>query len=143
MAVEPWSMPLADVSSILGSVPFFSGFSKKQLRVVAEGGKEYKYKPGQKIVEEGKAGAGFYLILDGNVEVRKGGRLWATLSKGQFFGEMSVIDEQPRSADVVAIQITHCFTLSTKVFFALIRQHPEIGLLILNELVKRLRAAQA
>lgn len=136
-------MPLADVLSVLGSVPLFSGFNKKQLRMLAEGGIEYRYKPGQEIVKEGKAGAGLYLVLDGKVEVRKGRRILATLSNGEFFGEMSLIDEQPRSADVVAVQPTHCFTLSTKVFFTLIRQHPELGLFVLKELVKRLRAAQS
>jgi len=143
MAAEPWSIPLTDVLSFLSSVPFFSGFNEKQLRALAEAGTEYRYKPGQEIVAEGRVGDGFYIVLDGKVEVLKGKRVLATLSNGQFFGEMSLIDEQPRSADVVAIQPTHCFALSTKAFFTLVRKHPELGLLLLKEAVKHLRAVQA
>ena len=142
MAAEPWSMTLADVTSALASVPLFSGFSQKQIRLVAERGREYKYKAGTAIVEDGSIGVGFYMVLNGRVEVRKGPRVLARLSNGQYFGEMSLIDGEPRSADVLAVQPTECFTLSTQVFYALIKQHPELALLMLKELAKRLRAAQ-
>jgi CRP-like cAMP-binding protein len=56
---------------------------------------------------------------------------------------MSLIDEQPRSADVVAVQPTTCFTISTWVFSALIKQHPELALPMLKEFAKRLRSAQS
>lgn len=131
------------IASELGSVPFFSGLNAKQLKTVVETGRELSYKQGDTIVEEGKMGVGFYMIIDGKVEVRKGGKVLATLSKGQFFGEMSLIDEKPRSADVVAVQPTKCFTLSTWVFSALIKEHPELVLPMLKELAKRLRTAQS
>jgi CRP/FNR family cyclic AMP-dependent transcriptional regulator len=132
----------SNVSSALGSVPFFSGLDSKQLKMVAGSGRQMTYKPGDKIVEEGTQGVGFYMVIDGKVEVRRGSRVLATLSKGQFFGEMSLIDEQPRSADVFAVQPTKCFTLSTWVFSSLVKQHPELALPLLRELAKRLRAAQ-
>jgi CRP-like cAMP-binding protein len=111
--------------------------------MVIETGKELSYNSGDTIVEEGRTGVGFYMIIDGKVEVRKGRKVLATLSKGQFFGEMSLIDGKPRSADVVAIQPTRCFTLSTWVFSALIKEHPELVLPMLKELAKRLRTAQS
>ena len=73
MSAEPWSMTLADVSSALRSVPLFSDFSERQLRMVAESGREYKYKPGHRLVEQGTPGERFYMILDGKVEIRKAG----------------------------------------------------------------------
>jgi CRP-like cAMP-binding protein len=132
-----------DVTSALASVPFFTGLDQKQLKTMASSGKEFSYKTGDAIVEEGTMGIGFYLVLDGKVEVRKGSKVLATLSKGQFFGEMSLIDEEPRSADVVAVQPTKCFTLSTWVFSSLVKQHPELAMPMLKELAKRLRAAQS
>jgi len=135
-------MSLGDVISALASVPLFSGFSQKQIRLVAESGREYKYKAGATIVEDGSVGLGFYMVLNGGVEVRRGPRVLATLSNGQYFGEMSLIDGEPRSADVLAVQPTECFTLSTQVFYDLIKRHPELALVMLRELVKRLRAAQ-
>jgi CRP/FNR family cyclic AMP-dependent transcriptional regulator len=136
-------MTLTDVSSALECVPFFSRFNRKRLRTVVESGKEYKYKPGHTIVKEGTEGVGFHMIPDGKVEVRKGRKILATLSKGQFFGEMSLIDEQPGSADVVTVEPTQCFVLSSSAFSALVKKHPELALLMLMELVKRLRLAQS
>jgi len=135
-------MTLTDVSSALGSVPLFSEFSKRQLRMIAESGREYKYKPVYRLVEKGTTGDRFYLVLDGKVEIRKGDRVLAALSKGQFFGELSLIDEQPWAADVVAVQTTHCLTLSKRVFSILTTRHPELDRLILREVVKRLRSAE-
>jgi CRP-like cAMP-binding protein len=133
----------ADIPSALKAVPFFSGLDMRQLKTIAESGKEMTYKSGDTIVEEGTMGVGFYMVIDGKVEVRKGAKTLAKLSKGQFFGEMSLIDEEPRSADVVAVQPTKCFTLSTWVFSALIKQHPELALPMIKELAKRLRGAQS
>jgi len=142
MTAEPWSMALADVSSALGSVSLFSAFSKRQLRMIAESGREYKYKSGFRLVEAGATGDRFYLVLDGKVEIRKGGRVLAMLSRGQFFGELSLIDEKPWAADVIAVQPTHCLTLSKRVFSALTRRHPELVQIILKEVVRRLRVAE-
>ena len=142
MAAEPWSMTLTDISSALGSVSLFSAFSKRQLRMIAESGREYKYKTGFRLVETGTTGDRFYLILDGKIEIRKGGRVLAVMSKGQFFGELSLIDEKPWAADVIAVQDTHCLTLSKRVFSTLTRRHPELVQLILKEVVRRLRVAE-
>jgi CRP/FNR family cyclic AMP-dependent transcriptional regulator len=132
-----------DAASLLGSVPFFSGLDEKKLKTIAAQGKELTYKEGGTIVDEGTMGVGFYLILDGKAEVRKGAKLLATLGKGQFFGEMSIIDEKPRSADVVAVAPTRCWALTSWAFGSLVKSHPEIALMMLKEMVKRLRAAQS
>lgn len=130
-------------ASMIGSVPFFSGLDEKKRKTVAGQGKELNYKAGDSIVDEGTMGVGFYLILDGKAEVRKKGKVLATLGKGQFFGEMSLIDEQPRSADVFAVAPTKCWALTSWAFNALVKTHPEIALGMLKEVVKRLRAAQS
>jgi len=133
----------SELSSVLGSVSFFSGLDRKQLKALAQGGRSRSFKAGDNIVSEGDMGIGFYLILDGRVEVRKGGKVLATLSKGQFFGEMSLIDEERRSADVLAVEPTNCFLLTPWVFTGLIKKHPPIAMGMLKELAKRLRAAQS
>ena len=66
----------------------------------------------------------------------------ATLSKGQFFGELSLIDGQPWAADVVAVETIHCLRLSKRVFSKLTWLHPELVRPILREVVKRLRVAE-
>jgi CRP-like cAMP-binding protein len=127
---------------MIGSVPFFGGLDEKARTSIAAQGKVLSYKAGDPIVDEGTMGVGFYLILDGKAEVRKGTKVLASLGRGQFFGEMSLIDRQPRSADVVAVAPTKCWALTSWAFGALVKRHPNIAMLMLREMVKRLRAAQ-
>ena len=132
-----------DAASLIGNVPFFAGLDEKRRKSIASEGKEISYKAGDKIVEEGSMGVGFYLVLDGKAEVRKGTKVLASLGKGQFFGEMSLIDEQPRSADVVAVAPTKCWALSSWSFASVVKANPEIPMMMLKEMVRRLRAAQS
>jgi len=132
-----------DTASMLGTVPFFSGLDEKKRKSLVSEGKEMTYKAGDSIVREGAMGVGFYLILDGRAEVRKGDKVLATLGRGQFFGEMSLIDELPRSADVIAVTPIKCWALTSWAFAALVKANPEVALHMLKELVKRLRAAQS
>lgn len=132
-----------DAASMLGSVPFFAGLDEKKRKSLAAQGKEMSFKAGDSIVDEGTMGVGFYLVLDGKAEVRKGDKVIASLGSGQFFGEMALIDERPRSADVVATAPTKCWALTAWAFSAIVKTNPEIALVMLKEMVKRLRAAQA
>ena len=128
---------------MIGSVPFFSGLNAKDKKRLLAQGKEISYKAGNMIVAEGTTGVGFFLILEGKAEVRKKGKVLATLSKGQFFGEMSLIDDLPRSADVIALQPTKCWAITSWSFASLIKAQPKLALGMLKEVVKRLRAAQS
>ncbi|MDE1853802.1 MAG: cyclic nucleotide-binding domain-containing protein [Thaumarchaeota archaeon] len=132
-----------DAVALLADVPFFEGIDNKTRKAVAQAGKEVSFKAGDFVVGEKGVGVGFYLVLEGRVEVRKGSKVIATLGRGQFFGEMSVIDGQPRSADVVATAPTKCWVLPAWSFAGLIKAHPEVALPMLKELVKRLRAAMS
>ena len=125
--------------AVFASVPIFSSLNSKELEAVAKAGKQQSYEAGKTIVEEGRTGVGFFFILEGDVEVRQQGRVLAKLGKGQFFGEMSLIDGQPRTADVVAVRPTECFVLSAWSFAALVKTEPKISLGVMKELVRRLR----
>ena len=131
-----------DPATLLATVPLFSGLDNKKRNSISTQGKVMSYKAGDNIVEEGAMGVGFYLILDGKAEVRKGAKVLANLGKGQFFGEMSLIDSEPRSADVVAVSPTSCWALSSWAFDSVVKTHPDIAVVMLREIVKRLRAAQ-
>jgi CRP-like cAMP-binding protein len=130
-----------DALTLIGSVPFFSGLDPKSRNVLLAQGKEMSYKAGDTIVTEGTTGVGFYLILEGSAEVRKKEKVLATLYKGQFFGEMSLIDDMPRSADVVALRPTKCWAITSWSFASLMKVHPELAMGMLKEVVRRLRAA--
>jgi CRP/FNR family cyclic AMP-dependent transcriptional regulator len=130
----------APVVEMLEKSLLWSGLSKKDLKAIVKLSKERTYETGHVIVQKGEGGVGFYLILEGTVEIRSDGTTIAKLGPGQFFGEMSVIDNQPRSADVVAIEPSRCLILSAWSFNALISENPKIALRMLQEFVRRLRS---
>ncbi len=128
------------VAEMLKDVPLFSSFNEKHLQAVAKTAKQVEFDAGQPIVKEGdRTKVGFFLVLDGQVEVRKGAKVLSRLGSGQFFGEMAVLDGQPRSADVVAVAPTKCLVLASWDIKALITTYPDIALEIIAELTRRLR----
>jgi CRP-like cAMP-binding protein len=127
------------LAEMLQSVPLFSGLKGKQIKTIVGSGKELRFEAGTQIVKEGDNGVGFYLILEGSAEVRRKGRVLSKLGKGNFFGEMSLLDRQPRSADVVATTSVTCFGLTSWAFSALIRMQPDIAVNLMQELARRLR----
>jgi len=130
------------LAETIGSIPLFSGLDKKDRERVTGAGREVTFEKGKTILREGEPGLALLLILEGKVEVRKKGKLLSTLENGGFFGEMTVIDDKPRSADVVAVAPTTCFGLTSWAFAGLVRTYPEIALAVMKELVRRLREVQ-
>jgi len=126
---------------MIGKVSLFSGLSQKQLKSIGKSGAERKFEPGHVIVKEGETGVGFYLILDGKVEVRKKNKVLSTLSTNDFFGEMGLIDDQPRSADVVALSPTTTFCLSVWSFTGIVVGNPQIAIKMMKVIVARLRTS--
>jgi CRP/FNR family transcriptional regulator, cyclic AMP receptor protein len=104
-------MARTDATEHLRKVSLFSSLDKKELETLAHLVKERRYSGGTTIVQSGQAGHGLYVITDGAVSVRKDGKTVAHLGPGDFFGEMSVLDGGPRTADVVADRDTECLTL--------------------------------
>ena len=127
------------VIEMLQSTPLWSGLSSQDLKLIVKLSKERGFEIGQTIVSKGEGGIGFYLILAGAVEVRSDGNVLSRLGPGQFFGEMSVLDNQPRSADVVAVEPSRVLILSAWSFKTLISDNPKIALKMLQEFVRRLR----
>jgi CRP/FNR family cyclic AMP-dependent transcriptional regulator len=129
------------IVQMLQKTSLWSGLSNKDLKLIAKASKERSFETGETIVQKGQGGVGFYLVLEGSVEVRSNGTMLAKLGPGQFFGEMSVIDNEPRSADVVAVEPARCLILSAWSFNALMSENPRIAIKLLQEFVRRLRSA--
>jgi CRP/FNR family cyclic AMP-dependent transcriptional regulator len=127
------------ILGMLDKTSLWSGLSKRDLKAIAKLSKERSYEPGETIVRKGEGGVGFYLIIEGAVDIKSDGKTLTKLGPGQFFGEMSVLDNQPRSADVVVVEPTRCLTLSAWSFNAMISENPKIALRMLQEFVRRLR----
>ena len=132
-----------EIIDLLMNTPIFSDTSEKSLESMIKSAVIKTVSAGDKVVQEGQGGVGFYLILDGKAAVIKEGEKLAELESGNFFGELGVIDGQPRTADVVAITETTCWILSQWAMKSVIANHPEVALSMLEELVRRLRATDA
>jgi CRP-like cAMP-binding protein len=79
----------------LKKAPLFEGVSDADLRRIAESAKERRFDAGAPIVSAGEPGHGFYLIVDGRVEVKQGDRTIGTLGPGEYFGELALIRKRP------------------------------------------------
>jgi CRP/FNR family cyclic AMP-dependent transcriptional regulator len=127
----------------LGSVDLFEDLSKRELFVIHELAKELRFPAGRAVAKEGTSGGRFFLILEGKATVSVGGKTIGTLGPGDYFGELSLIDGQPRSATVVADSPLRALTLTAVDFRPLLLEQPRIARKIMTELVRRLRDADA
>ncbi|MDR7545062.1 MAG: cyclic nucleotide-binding domain-containing protein [Armatimonadota bacterium] len=101
--------------------------------------RERVYEPGAVIVRQGDPGLGFFLIRDGRVQVSHDGHVIRELGPGEFFGEMALMEERPRSATVTAKTQTTCLQLVRWDFRALLKEHPDLAVRMLEVVVRRLR----
>lgn len=116
------------VFPMLRDIPLFSSLDVKGLDNVANSAERRDYEAGTIIAKEGERALIFFLILNGAVEVRRGGRVLANLEPGRFFGEMSLFDNQARSADVVATEDTSCILLTSRSLARVIAGNPKMQL---------------
>ena len=125
----------------LAEVPLFAGISQESMsRLVAVAG-EQEFAPGQFIVRQGQVGSGLYVVVSGSVDVVRGAdEVLAQLSPGDFFGELSVIDQKPRNASVQATEATTCLALASWDLLSLLEQDPALSLNLIKGLVARIRA---
>lgn len=130
----------ADLVGMLEKVPIFSVLSDRQLRGLAKDGLGRSYPVGATVVKQGEKGVAFFLVLDGKVEVRRKGRRLAILGPGDFFGEMALFDNSPRSADVVATEPTRCLVLNKWEFWGFAEDKGGMLRAMLEEMARRLAA---
>jgi CRP/FNR family transcriptional regulator, cyclic AMP receptor protein len=130
-----------DPVKLLAEVPLFAGLSKKELEALARSAKEVHHREGAILAREGEPGLGFFLIIDGTAAVTVGGRSRAKMGPGDFFGEISLLDNGPRSATVTAETPIHMLGLTQWVFKRLVESSPTIALKMLKTMAARLRAS--
>jgi CRP/FNR family transcriptional regulator, cyclic AMP receptor protein len=127
----------------LEQVPLFDGLSKRHLRRIAKLAHIRRFAPGSVMVRTGDTGRSFYVLLDGSAKVTRTGRRSLRLEAGAFFGEMALIDDSPRSADVVAEGEVLALTIDRSGFAKLLRAEPALAQALLRTLAARLRAVEA
>jgi CRP/FNR family transcriptional regulator, cyclic AMP receptor protein len=127
---------------VLRRVPLFAGLGDRDLAQLADRFHERSFPEGAVVLEEDAAGTTFFVIADGDASVSVRGEVRATLGPGDYFGEMAVIDEGVRTASVTAATDLRTFFLTPWEFRPFVEEHPEVAWKLLQNLARRLRAAQ-
>jgi CRP-like cAMP-binding protein len=127
-----------ELEAQLASVPLLAGLDERVHRRLAQIGKRRSYAAGETIVREGSSGTALYVVLSGTVRVERAGSAVAELGPNEFFGELSLIEEEPRSASVIAAEDAECILFPSWEFRALLDEHPQIAVPIMRALIERL-----
>jgi CRP/FNR family transcriptional regulator, cyclic AMP receptor protein len=127
---------------VIRQVPLFAGLDDRDLERLADRFQERSFPEGATVLEEGSTGTSFYVIAEGNATVSVGGEVKTTLGPSDYFGEMAVFEEGVRSASVVAATDLRTYFLTPWEFRPYVEEHPELAWKLLQNLARRLRAAQ-
>jgi CRP/FNR family cyclic AMP-dependent transcriptional regulator len=125
--------------ALLSTAPLFAGLSRRQLAHIARLVDEIHRDAGEVLTEEGDSGDEFFIVVEGGVDVRKAGRRVGTLGPNQCFGEMSLLDDQPRSATVTTTSPTTLAVIHRDDFARILKTTPAIMRALLTTLSERLR----
>ena len=122
----------------LKGAPLFAGLSDKELEEVAMRTEDMDFPAGKVLCREGEIGSEFYVIMEGEAEVTRNGDRVATDGTGDFFGEISLVEDVPRNATVTAVTPLRCFMLTRGRFLHVLDEYPEVERKVMRALAKRL-----
>ena len=127
----------------MARAPLFASLPGRDVRSLAEATSVERHQAGSTVVKEGAPGTAFFVILEGRAQVVIGSRTITGLGPGDFFGEISLLDGDPRTASVVADSSLLCLRLGGNHFLQLLSDQPKLMLKLLREVARRLRAAES
>jgi CRP/FNR family cyclic AMP-dependent transcriptional regulator len=135
-----------DIKAFLKRVPLFSSLGERQLDALASGTVRRTFAKGRLIVAEGEASQSLYILLSGRAKVQRSDSegkevILAIVGAGECIGEMSLIDDAPRSASVVTLESCDFMAINKDSFKEILADNHDIALKIMKGLVKRLREA--
>ena len=127
----------------LSRLSLFADLSHPKLEGLAHAASEEVFAEGQRVLRQGMTGGGFYVILEGEASVQIDGTERARLAHGDFFGEISILTDEPPAADVVATTVLRCLTIPDNELKEFMLRQPSVMYRMLQVEARRLRAANA
>ena len=121
------------------NVPLFRGCSPAALARLAERLGEIQFRAGQHMVTQGQVGNGLYVLVSGRAQVRRGDEVVTILEPMAVFGELAVLDQQPRDATVIALEPVTALALASWDLIAELEEDPQLAINLLRELAGRIR----
>jgi CRP-like cAMP-binding protein len=125
--------------AMLAATPLFADVPAAGLAAIADRVVEVEFPADHVIARQGDIGTGFFVVVSGGARVIRDGSVIARLGPGEFFGELSVLDGKPRTAQVLADGPTVCLALATWDFEAVVADQPGVALAVMRGLAGRLR----
>lgn len=127
---------------LLKKVPMFSNLSNRQLIEIAKHAQQVAVKAGEVLAKQGSKGWEFFFIIEGKAQVQKDGKAIRKLTSGDFFGEISLIDQEPRTATVIADTDMILLVVDTRSFAHLLETIPGLQGKIILALCRYIRMAE-
>ena len=126
---------------LLRAVPLFAECSQKELGRIATIADEISLPEGTKLIEEGKQGREFFVLIDGTVDIRRGGSKVAEMGGGSFFGEIALLTDAPRTATVTATSPVRVLVITGQAFQRVLNETTTIRPKVLAALAERAAAS--
>jgi CRP-like cAMP-binding protein len=125
-----------EVVNLLERVPIFQGLDHRELERIAASMKERTFRAGDTVTTEGSGGVGFFVIEGGEAKVSIGGEDRRRLGPGDYFGEVALLTDSPRTATIVAETDLHCYGMTSWDFKPLVETHGSIAWKLLQSMAK-------
>jgi CRP/FNR family transcriptional regulator, cyclic AMP receptor protein len=123
---------------LIKRVPLFEECSRKDLTEIAAIADEIDLREGKELTKEGRPGREFFVLIEGDADVKKGSRRINRLGAGDFFGEIALVSDAPRTATVTTSSPVRALVVTDRSFRTLLRHSPSIQLKVLQALADRL-----
>ena len=121
----------------LREAPLFADLSRDELQDLAKVTEDLEVGAGKVLCREGETAQEFFVIIDGEAEATRGGKRLGTMDAGDFFGEIALIEDIPRTATVTALTELRFFVLTRQSFWGMVERNPEVERKLLRALAKR------
>ena len=128
-------------TELLTGLSLFADLSGPQLEAAAHAFEEETFGAGERILRQGFSGTGFYVVLDGELGVYINGEERRNLTRGEYFGEISALLDEPPTGDVVAKTACRCLALGAPELPAFLMSFPSVAYRLLQAEARRLKAA--
>ena len=123
----------------LKKVPLFAGLDDRELGQIASSMRERKFKAGDTVTQEGAGGVGFFVVEQGQADVSIGGEAKGSVGPGDYFGEIALINESPRTATLTARTDMLCYGMTPWDFRPLVESNSTIAWKLLTAMAEKMR----
>jgi CRP/FNR family transcriptional regulator, cyclic AMP receptor protein len=134
-----YNSAVAASPDMLKKVPLFAGLDNKELQQIASSMRERKFKAGDTVTQEGAGGVGFFVVEEGQADVSVGGQAKGSVGPGDYFGEIALINESPRTATLTARTDMLCYGMTPWDFRPLVESNSTIAWKLLTAMAEKMR----